>query len=181
MFLNKGYLKEYKDGKIKGVHTTVAEEKLGRKLGKHEVVHHKDGNKLNNDPDNLIVLRHTRDHTVLHNSNNKGLEVFETKDGSCVVVKDQVVCEYCGGLFVPDALHTRYCTIECGARATFNKQSKALHTVDPNMLAQQVWEIPSTKLADMYGVSDSAINKWCRKFDIEKPPRGYWTKKNAQL
>ena len=36
------------------VHILVAEEELGRPLKKGEIVHHKDFNKLNSDPDNLL-------------------------------------------------------------------------------------------------------------------------------
>ncbi len=36
------------------VHILVAEEALGRPLKKGEIVHHKDFNKLNNNPDNLL-------------------------------------------------------------------------------------------------------------------------------
>lgn len=49
MFLNAGYPAYFKDGKIRYVHMDVAEAKLGRPLGKHECVHHVDGNKVNND------------------------------------------------------------------------------------------------------------------------------------
>jgi len=38
------------------LHRYIMEEFLGRKLSSNEVVHHKDGNKLNNDIDNLEVL-----------------------------------------------------------------------------------------------------------------------------
>ena len=38
---------------------------LGRKLSKDEIVHHKDGNKLNNNPDNLVVMS-KKEHTLLH-------------------------------------------------------------------------------------------------------------------
>ena len=47
-------------------HILVAERKLGRRLRPGEVVHHIDGNKQNNDPDNLAVMtqgEHTRIHT----------------------------------------------------------------------------------------------------------------------
>lgn len=37
-------------------HRTVAEKKYGRKLTFDDVVHHIDGNKRNNHPDNLVVL-----------------------------------------------------------------------------------------------------------------------------
>lgn len=36
------------------VYILVAEEQLGRPLEKGEIVHHKDFNKLNDDPDNLL-------------------------------------------------------------------------------------------------------------------------------
>lgn len=46
-------------------HRIMAEQILGRKLKKGEVVHHIDENKLNNSFDNLIVLSRS-DHTKLH-------------------------------------------------------------------------------------------------------------------
>lgn len=52
------------------VHRTVVEEILGRKLLPSEVVHHKDGNKLNNNPDNLIVMQ-CGEHRALHNRQRK--------------------------------------------------------------------------------------------------------------
>jgi hypothetical protein len=41
-----------------------------------------------------------------------------------------------------------------------------------------LWEIPTSKIAKEYGVSDSAISKWCKSYNIVKPPRGYWSKMN---
>ena len=49
----KGYSR-FKDSDIY-VHRWVEEKKLGRKLEPGEVVHHKDGNPLNNSPGNLKV------------------------------------------------------------------------------------------------------------------------------
>lgn len=125
MFFCGGYLQEWINGKAKYVHISVMEEKLGRKLGKHEVVHHKDGNKLNNDPDNLVVLRTPSDHSIVHSCDADKIEIFETKDGSAIVVRDQVVCEHCGGLFVPTKWRNKYCSLECGAKAVCERRPKS--------------------------------------------------------
>lgn len=49
----------------KALHTEIAEWKIGRPLREGEVVHHKDRNKLNNDPSNLQVMS-ASDHAKLH-------------------------------------------------------------------------------------------------------------------
>lgn len=64
--LNKGkcvtYTKRY------GVHEhrIVAEEMLGRKLKVGEVVHHKDGNKRNNNPSNIMIFASQSEHAKFH-------------------------------------------------------------------------------------------------------------------
>jgi hypothetical protein len=57
----KSYVKEY--GRHQ--HRVVMERILGRKLVKGEIVHHKDENKKNNDPDNLVVMTQS-EHCILH-------------------------------------------------------------------------------------------------------------------
>lgn len=56
---------KYERGKIRQ-HRKIAEEILGRKLGRKEVVHHIDENKQNNNLDNLVHFRKTNAHTRLH-------------------------------------------------------------------------------------------------------------------
>lgn len=46
-------------------------------------------------------------------------------------------------------------------------------------LYDEVWEEPTQKVAQRYGVSDVAIAKACALLGIPKPPRGYWAKKAA--
>lgn len=65
--------------KLYGVHEhrVVAEKLLGRQLKHGEVVHHIDGNKRNNDPDNICVFPSQSEHAKYHIRlnlffNNKG-------------------------------------------------------------------------------------------------------------
>ena len=65
-------LYKYRGIKVNGVHKDlhrhIMEGILGRHLTFDEVVHHKDGNKLNNDPANLEVMSRA-DHMRLHGLN----------------------------------------------------------------------------------------------------------------
>ena len=47
-------------------HIRVAENKLGRKLGKTEQVHHINENRTDNSESNLMVLRSNEDHRLIH-------------------------------------------------------------------------------------------------------------------
>lgn len=53
---DKGYLVTTQRGRQIGIHRLVVEESIGRSLTSAEVVHHKNGNKLDNRIENLEVL-----------------------------------------------------------------------------------------------------------------------------
>ena len=52
-------------------HRIVAEQILGRPLRKGEVVHHLDGDKRNNAPENLMIFSSQREHAAWHAAHNK--------------------------------------------------------------------------------------------------------------
>ena len=60
----KGY--KHFAGSGKSVHRHVAERKMGRKLRKGEVVHHKNRNKTDNRRSNLKVFKNQKKHHKSH-------------------------------------------------------------------------------------------------------------------
>lgn len=43
-------------------------------------------------------------------------------------------------------------------------------------LESLVWSMPTVQVANLFGISDSAVGKRCRTLNIVKPPRGFWAK-----
>lgn len=64
-WLEQGYRFVKHQGKRKALHRLIVEEREGRELGRDEIVHHVDHNRLNNDPSNLMILTRV-EHARLH-------------------------------------------------------------------------------------------------------------------
>lgn len=67
----RGYRQTRVNGKAVREHRVIMERHLGRKLEPWEHVHHKDGNKLNNEIENLAVIsaeEHNKEHSGLQRS-----------------------------------------------------------------------------------------------------------------
>lgn len=47
------------------------------------------------------------------------------------------------------------------------------------VLAKLLWEKPTSQIAKDFGISDKAVEKWAKSFNLTKPPRGYWQKKQV--
>lgn len=104
---------------------------------------------------------------VLRHLINKG-------DGTYSCNFGHVNCFYCGNLLTnPD--QDTYCSIKCSRLA-----SRKVERPSKEDLEHLVWAKPTTQIAKDFGVSDKAVEKWCKAYGIEKPQRGYWAKKQAQ-
>lgn len=146
-------------------HRLIAEQKIGRYLKSSEVVHHIDGNKVNNIEDNLIVFRTNADHTRFH----KIGVMKDMKDGTYICpVKEKEICKcvHCGKYFVKNKKKHRYCSTEC-----YNKYCNEQFVLNENrpnkeLLQELVNQLPFTTIANMYNVTDNAVRKWCKKYGI---------------
>ena len=67
-YMQGDYLQCFEEGKRVWIHRKVASEKIGRELKNIEPVHHVNGDKLDNNPDNLFVCSDKRHHGIVHNS-----------------------------------------------------------------------------------------------------------------
>lgn len=69
-----GYYLIWVDNKKVREHRYFMEQIIGRKLTRSEVVHHKDGNKLNNISNNLTLCKNEKEHRKYHKitRNRKG-------------------------------------------------------------------------------------------------------------
>lgn len=151
-------------------HVLIAEEEiLDRPLKTGEVVHHLDSNRSNNSPDNLLPLENPS-HSKLHAWMNKNIitptqEYQERIETGCVRCK---VCER------PIRYNEVYCSHKCA-----DIDNRKYEHPTKEVLQQLVWEYPTTHIANELNVSDKAIEKLCKKLDVQKPPRGYWAKQRV--
>lgn len=87
-------------------------------------------------------------------------------------------CPYCGLSFKVSPSHQNRRVYH---NNTCRRMASRKFEMDPNELSQLVWEIPTTQIAALYGVSDKAVEKRCRALGIPKPPRGYWARLNREI
>jgi HNH endonuclease/Homeodomain-like domain len=80
------------DGKKGLLHRLIMEKTLGRPLGSDEIVRHRDGDLLNNDPDNLIIV--SREEHFGLSMASEGKQPWTEEE------KDEAVRLYCEGMTI---------------------------------------------------------------------------------
>lgn len=84
------------------------------------------------------------------------------------------ICLNCDKHITRQAKRCRSCAFKI-RKNKGNPKTKIIWPSDEE-LQQLIWLIPRTQLKNQLGVSDVAISRYCKRRNIEQPPRGYWTK-----
>lgn len=163
------YLPEHPKATTNGCvyeHILVAEKFLGRPLKDEEVVHHKDKNRSNNSPDNLMVFRTKSDHSAFH----QGCAAEQDKNGIwfCPEQKEDSyegirykgkinTCIDCGKRISKDAIRCNAC-VRKNTRKTIRPSKEELKEL--------IFEKPIIQIGRMFNVSDNAIRKWLKAYEL---------------
>lgn len=169
IFMKNGYIAYFMPGHISAdaaglvyAHRLVAEEKLGRHLKEGEVVHHIDGNKHNNSPDNIIVFDSKSSHTRYHRTGE-----ITSINGNVATSKEEgpiPVCPLCG---IPITKGAKLC-IACRRAVRAEVKTPPLNQDE---LADLVRHTSVSQIANDYGVAFKTVKKWLAYYGIPNPVR----------
>ncbi|MGB3204067.1 MAG: HNH endonuclease signature motif containing protein [Crinalium sp.] len=100
-------------------------------------------------------------------------QLVNNEDGSYSCQFAQGNCLSCGKLLISPTQDT-YCSQKC-----FKLASRRVVRPSKEELEKIIWTKPTSQIANDFGVSDKAVEKWCKAYGIHKPPRGYWAKQRS--
>lgn len=134
------------------IHQLQAEKKLGRLLKENECVHHINEDKYDNDLCNLMVFKTKADHTAFHN----GADIYLDGDVWVAKTNKKHICPICGSEKDYDAKICRNCYLD----------NVSSHIPQREELLNLITSTSFLKIGKIYGVSDNAVRKWCKKYDL---------------
>ena len=144
-------------------HRVVAMEMIGRPLLPNEEVHHLDENRLNNHPENLLVLTQSQ-HLKLHGWLKRiGIDPkdYPTK-----------ICKQCTKVLSVE--QESYCSPQCSQIG-----QRVVTRPDKETLENELLLMSMVKIGEKYGVSDNAVRKWCKAYELKIPARYAFCRTNS--
>ena len=83
--------------------------------------------------------------------------------------KSEYECKQCGKKFEGSSIKNRiYCSKECASKSIAEKCSKVENKPNKEQLQELIDSKPWTTIGDMFGVSDNAVRKWIRSYNLVK-------------
>lgn len=145
------------------IHILEMEKHLGRQLSEEEVVHHCDQNRANYSIDNLWCFKTASDHAAFHQGqdvkiDDEGLYYCPNKYQHCTICGKQI--DYGADLCV-----------ECYNKKRRNKSKCPSKETLQNIIASYNGNF--TQIAKLFDVSDNAIRKWCKKYNLPSHSSDY--------
>lgn len=163
--IDKSHPRANADGAVY-VHMIVAEQKLGRSLLPEEHVHHRDLNKLNNEPNNIMVFATNSDHVRFHlyNCNEDMLKL--NSNGAYICEEQKFYCIDCGTEITRDGMRCKSCS---------HKHGRKVERPESNELLNILFSLNGnfTKVGKIYGITDNAIRKWCKSYGLPYKTKDY--------
>ena len=150
-------------GKV-SYHRHLASIKENRWLSSTEIVHHIDGNKLNNTVDNLQVLS-VLEHKALHDIEN-GFSLTEK------------ICPVCNTTFkvYTNTEHKRItCSLQCAAKHQIKWD------ISKEELEVLIWNMSYTDISKKYPISDVGAKKRAKSLGCLLPPPYFFSKNKAYI
>lgn len=151
-------------------HIYFAHKMLKRKLNKDEVVHHLNGNKLDNRYSNLLVLSKAM-HSKLHMWIDDGANIHESyikngmNSGKSKAI-EPLYCKVCYITLQHKQKHT--CSLKCLSLLKKNKNDNKRGIKKPPKEALEL-ELKNNSMVSLgkkYGVSNNAVKKWAKKYNL---------------
>ena len=123
-------------------------------------LHHINGNHYDNRLENLILLC-PNCHAQIHGYNKPKERKVKEKTKRKTKEQEKKQCQYCNNYFTPKKANQKYCSIEC----VHKSQEKNKISKDELIKKLKIFKT-FIGVAKSYNISDKAIIKWCKKYNI---------------